>query len=142
MSLLKALNRPIFAHLARLPWARSVQTSPANSLKFAFQPRHQASLVVHRIGTRNITRFVALILLICCFLANISNILLLPSISPSPPCCLPSSSSACSMTLESSKIIGDVVDHVKKTNIKMDVKYKYDHVENGVTMKPEHVSEI
>lgn len=44
----------------------------------------------------------------------------------------------CSMTLESSKIIPDVVDNVKKTNIKMDVKYKYDHVENGVTMKPEH----
>lgn len=45
------------------------------------------------------------------------------------------------MTLESSKIIPDVVDHVKKTKIKMDIKYKYDHVENGVTLRPDHVRE-
>ena len=37
-------------------------------------------------------------------------------------------------------IIGDVLDRVQKTNIKMDVKYKYDHVENGVKLDPHHVS--
>lgn len=40
------------------------------------------------------------------------------------------------MTLN--QIIGDVVDRVQKTNIKIDVKYKYDHVENGVTLTPHH----
>lgn len=44
------------------------------------------------------------------------------------------------MTLESAKIVGDVVDRVHPSGAKLDVKYKYDHVENGVTLPPAHAA--
>jgi phosphatidylethanolamine-binding protein (PEBP) family uncharacterized protein len=46
------------------------------------------------------------------------------------------------MTFESSKIIPDIVDQVTKTKIKMDIKYKYDHVENGVSLPPHHAHDM